>query len=113
MNENAHLDMDALSELREVMGEEFNVLLKTFINDSAQRIDTLRMALNSQDADALGKAAHSFKGSSMNIGATQLGQLCLKAETAGRQGDLSGVESVIEGIAEEFSQVRDLLEAMS
>ncbi|MCH8496914.1 MAG: Hpt domain-containing protein [Marinobacter sp.] len=113
MNENTHLDMDALSELREVMGEEFNVLLETFINDSAQRINALHSALHSEDADALGKAAHSFKGSSMNIGATQLGHLCLKVETAGRQGDLTGVESVIADITEEFAQVRHLLEAMS
>ncbi|WP_111497724.1 Hpt domain-containing protein [Marinobacter bohaiensis] len=110
MNDKPHLDDEALAELREVMESEFDVLITTYLNDSRERLDTLRSALGSRNTDAFTKSAHSFKGSCINIGAPRLGALCGDAELAGKEGRLDAAADVLTDIEDEFSVVRGLLE---
>ncbi|MFE8069510.1 Hpt domain-containing protein [Marinobacteraceae bacterium S3BR75-40.1] len=113
MSETEHLDHEALAELQEVMEDEFDILVNTYLSDSKVRIETLAHALADQDSDAFAKAAHSFKGSCINIGALQLGDLCFTAEKAGKEGDLSDGQAMLEAINAEFRtvsrQLRDYL----
>ncbi|TVP55239.1 MAG: Hpt domain-containing protein [Halomonadaceae bacterium] len=109
MNEISHLDHEALSELQEVMEDEFEILISTFLQDSSERIQHLHQALESEAADDFSKAAHSLKGSSINIGATVLGERCKVAENAGRAGQLSPDQVV--AIEEEFTLVEAQLKA--
>lgn len=110
MNEHAHLDDEALAELREVMDDDFSILLTTFIDDSGERVSALKNLFGAADAEAFSKAAHSFKGSCINIGAPRLGDLCLEAEQMGRSGDLSGAEDLLARIEQEFETVKTLLQ---
>ena len=109
MNEIQHLDHEALAELREVMDDDFQILIATFLSDSQERVRTLRSALEAGDAEAFAKAAHSFKGSCINIGAPLLGRLCLEAEQLGRSGALSSGADLIDRIETEFAEVRRAL----
>ena len=59
MNDRPHLDEEALAELQDVMDDEFDVLIHTYLNDSAERIAALRSALAAGDADALVRK-HAF-----------------------------------------------------
>lgn len=110
MSDRSHLDEEALAELQDVMENEFDVLIHTFISDSAERVAALRAALEAGDADALAKTAHSFKGSSINIGAPRLGALCMEVEQAGRASQLADADSILLRVESEFRQVRDMLE---
>lgn len=110
MNERAHLDDEALAELREVMDDDFTVLITTFIEDSVARVAALKQTLQAADAEAFSKAAHSFKGSCINIGAPLLGELCLEAERMGRTGDLTGAKALLDDIEAEFDTVNSLLQ---
>lgn len=105
MNDTNHLDHEALSELQEVMEDEFEILISTFLQDSSERIQHLHLALERQAADEFSKAAHSLKGSSINIGAPVLGECCQLAEAAGRAGDLSHSQLQVVAIEEEFARV--------
>jgi len=109
MNDTQHLDDEALAELKEVMDDDFQILITTFLADSRERLGSLREALDAGDAATFAKAAHSFKGSCINIGAPLLGVLCLEAEQLGRSGDLSGAPELIGRIESEFEQVRESL----
>lgn len=103
-----HLDPDVLSGLQEVMEGEYPKLLDTFLDDSQKRVEALRKARD--DAKALGRIAHSFKGSSGNLGAVRLAQLCqrLEVESAGPAvGDLGGL---VDQIDREFALVRPMYE---
>lgn len=104
-----HLDVEALTELREVMDDEFSVLIETYLKDSIMRISSIHKALEHNDADALHKAAHSFKGSCGNIGAPQLADLCRQMEESGRDGDLSNTGALLEQMTAEFEEVKSLL----
>ena len=103
-----HLDPDVLTGLQEVMESEYPKLLDTFLDDSKKRIDALRKSRG--DAKALGRIAHSFKGSSGNLGAVRLAQLCqrLEAESVELTADLG---ALVDQIDHEFALVRPLYES--
>lgn len=104
-----HLDHEALAELKEVMEEDFETLLSTYLNDSRQRITSLASAVEAGDPESFARTAHSLKGSCINIGAMRLGQLCAKAEHTGRSGGLEGADSDLEVITAEFEIVTEQL----
>ena len=100
--EKPHVDPDVLDALQEVMEDEYPLLLDTFLNDSKVRLSELHQA---RDPLALGHAAHSFKGSSSNMGAVQLAELCRELEERARQPLLADVEDLIHRIDREFATV--------
>jgi len=103
-----HLNRDVLSALQEVMGDEYSMLLDTFLADSEERLSQLH---ETGDAETLGATAHSFKGSCSNMGATRLAQLCHELEQRSKQKPLSGIERLVGEIDGEFAIVRPLYEA--
>lgn len=103
-----HVDRDVLNALQEVMEDEYPALLDTFIADSEERLCILR---NAEDAAQLMNAAHSFKGSSSNMGAIRLTELCNELEQRAKQESLAGIEKLVDEIDEEFAIVRPLYEA--
>nr|WP_178110775.1 MULTISPECIES: Hpt domain-containing protein [Pseudomonas] len=90
------------------MESEYPKLLDTFLDDSQKRIDALRKSRG--DAKALGRIAHSFKGSSGNLGAVRLAQLCqrLEVESVELSADLG---ALVDQIDHEFALVRPLYES--
>lgn len=109
MNASHHLDHEALAELKEVMQDDFQILISTFLSDSRERIRALQVALADSDAASFAKAAHSFKGSCINMGAPRLGELCLEAERKGREGSLAGAAQLVKKIEAEFEAVHGAL----
>ncbi len=59
-----------------------------------------------QNAEELGSAAHSFKGSSSNMGAVALASLCQQLEERARRPPLYGIEDLINRIDLEFVEVQ-------
>jgi HPt (histidine-containing phosphotransfer) domain-containing protein len=112
MSDNNHIDTDTLNMLKEVMEDGFENLLNTFISDSKGRIEDLRQAISVGDDDGVRRAAHSLKGSSGNLGANPLAALCLSVESRGKDGDLSGLETELEKIEQEYQQVAAIMKAM-
>ena len=52
------------------------------------------------------KLAHSFKGSSANLGAQPLADICFKLESMGRDGVLDGAQEAYEQLKAEYAHVR-------
>ncbi len=104
-----HLDLEILSELKEVMGEEFTFLIEVFKTDSIVRISAIKEALASKDPDAVRRAAHSFKGSASNMGAIRLTNLCRKLEEIGGSGNINEAEVIAEEIVDAYSHVEKAL----
>lgn len=102
-----HVDPDVLSQLRDVMEGDYAVLLETFLEDSHNRVVQLRKAL---DPNAVGQAAHSFKGSSSNMGALALASLCSRLEQCAKQPGDCDIPQLIQQIELEFDLVRPIYE---
>lgn len=103
-----HLDPDVLSALREVMEDDFSTLIDTFLADSEERLQQLTVAV---DAARILETAHSFKGSSSNMGAIRLAELCHDLEQQAKEQNPSGIKTLISEITREFALVRPLYEA--
>ncbi|TDT39278.1 HPt (histidine-containing phosphotransfer) domain-containing protein [Halospina denitrificans] len=109
MSDQQHLDHEALTELRDVMEDEFNILINTFLQDADERLRQLSEAARAEDADSFRKVAHSFKGSCINIGAPILAECCFAAEQAGREDNLSQSGQQVAAIEEELATVSEQL----
>ncbi|MEH6566118.1 MAG: Hpt domain-containing protein [Halopseudomonas sp.] len=100
------VDNAALEALRELMQEDYPLLLETFLGDAKLRLSQLREALVNEDLEAYRQAAHSFKGSCGNMGALALERACLNAENAALQGDTADASYCYSRIRERFTRLQ-------
>lgn len=118
---NNPVDLNVLSTLRDVMEAEYPALLKVFISDSTLRVNDMILLLRdptfttsaTASLQRLGLMAHSFKGSTGNMGATHLSELCLQLEEQGRgmvEADDAQIRSLVSQIRDEFFVVRAIFE---
>nr|WP_178131952.1 Hpt domain-containing protein [Pseudomonas sp. C2B4] len=89
------------------MEDEFSTLIDTFLADSEERLQQLSVVT---DAARILETAHSFKGSSSNMGAIRLAELCHDLEQRAKARNLSGIETLMAEITREFAFVRPLYE---
>ena len=100
-----HMDPKVVSALRDVMEGGFEDLLDTFLSDSEERLDQLR---STHEAHDLSLVAHSFKGSSSNMGAIRLAQLCGILEDRAKKSPLVGIDELVSKVTSEYKMVRRL-----
>ncbi|WP_178121103.1 MULTISPECIES: Hpt domain-containing protein [unclassified Pseudomonas] len=103
------MDREVLVGLQEVMEGDYPHLLDTFLDDSQKRVEALRKARD--DAKALGRIAHSFKGSSGNLGAVRLARLCQRLEVESAKNEISDLGNLVDQIDHEFALVKPLYES--
>lgn len=98
--------------LRDITGgdRELERELFTIYFESADECLTgMRASIPVEDADEWRKQAHALKGSSMNLGADQLGMLC---QTAQKNPDLpiDQKQALLAEIESEYERVRECLQ---
>ncbi|AQZ95009.1 Hpt domain-containing protein [Halopseudomonas phragmitis] len=103
------LDQEVQANLRELMQDDFALLLATFRSDAQQRLHLMSYCLDCQDWEGFRQQAHSFKGSCGNIGARALEQSCLAAELAGQQADGDRAKQALADMRRCFQRLQPLL----
>jgi len=88
-------------------------LLASFTAATPRRLTALHEAIAAGDTDALYREAHTLKGSSANMGAWRMAQLCGDLETLSQTNDLSQAASILTSIEAEYERVRVALEQVS
>lgn len=109
------LDPDRIAMLRELDdgdGELMATLVQEYKSDSGQQLATMRQALVDADASALGRAAHTLKGSSANLGAERLAGLCAQIQELGHAGELDGADSLVAAASTELGRVNSALDQL-
>jgi HPt (histidine-containing phosphotransfer) domain-containing protein len=84
-------------------------LIDIYLNETPTQIQTMVKALDTQDHYMLTIAAHTLKGSSLNLGAKQLGAACFRLEELGRSGIPISASINTKEIESEFEQVKAIL----
>ncbi len=106
------LDRAALGNLRELGGPEMlEELAEMFDHDARDGLAELEKAFEEGDASAVKVIAHKLKGSSGNMGAKRMSEICAKLENVGASGDLSDARGLLEGLKAEVERVRPALAA--
>lgn len=103
-----HLDEATLTELESLLEDDFIDLVETFLSDSQHRFDDLTQTVNSTVAEDIRRAAHSFKGSSLNVGAIRLSSLCKALEDQAREGRVAQARDYLDRIQDEMAVVDQL-----
>ena len=102
------VDAAAIERLREI-GDGDVAFLKdvfsAFESDTTQRLLALRQTLAAGDITGLKRAAHTIKGSGLNVGASALSAFSLQLEQMAGAGKLEGAVELIGRIEEEFKRV--------
>ena len=84
-------------------------LIDIYLNETPKQIQTIMAAINEQNLTSLTIVAHTLKGSSLNLGAKQLGALCFKLEGLGRSGQPIPAGTNTKEIETEFELVKTML----
>lgn len=104
------VDAETIEQLREVMEDEFEDLLQTYLETAPNEIGRICNALRLIDADALAHSAHTLKGSSANLGAMQLSALCKDLEALGKAKQVDDETArLVDLIGSEYEKVQALL----
>jgi len=84
-------------------------VVKRFLEDMPRQIEALKGFLESGDAAAAQRQAHTIKGASANVGGERLRNAALQVETAVRNGDLSRAASLIPEIDLQFDRLKEAM----
>ncbi|WP_394169474.1 Hpt domain-containing protein [Saccharospirillum alexandrii] len=104
-----HLDVTILGELQALLEDDFPDLIDTFLSDARVRVRELVRTVDSGVAEDIRQSAHSFKGSTLNVGAKQLSSLCRELEDLARSGRTQGSKGLVDRIEVELNQVEKLM----
>jgi len=79
------LDLTVIEELKQIMQNEMGHLFEIYLEDCETKIKQLADAMLASDCELTRRIAHSLKGSSRNVGAKQLADICELLELAARE----------------------------
>jgi HPt (histidine-containing phosphotransfer) domain-containing protein len=85
----------------DVLGE----VLRLFLDEVPRRVARLKAAWDDRNAGELQRAAHSLKGSSGNIGAHHMYEICKQLDERGTAGDFNAARHLIDSLDEEYTRV--------
>jgi HPt (histidine-containing phosphotransfer) domain-containing protein len=97
---NSPIDFHVLQSLRELDDEDdpdfLGELIKIYLLDAPQHLETIKEAIFLGDADSLKLASHTLKSSSANLGAVSFSEVCKELELMGRVAVESGGEQIFD-----------------
>jgi HPt (histidine-containing phosphotransfer) domain-containing protein len=105
----AALDAESIARLRALAEASEPSLLDqiftAFLQDSAERIRTLRDALSGSDPELIRRAAHALRGASANVGALQMADVARRLEGIGDKNGENSAAELIDELEGEFGRV--------
>jgi len=102
------LDADRIRELQELAGGDaalLQELVELFLRSAPELLGQMRHAAEDEDAAALRRAAHILKGSSGQMGALRMQELCGIIESLAGTGSLVGVALLLTELSVAFERV--------
>ncbi|MGQ0665783.1 MAG: response regulator [Nitrospiraceae bacterium] len=107
----AAVDPAVLTDLRQLdeTGALLTTLISDFLDETPRLEEQMQAAVRRSDATGLVEAAHKLKGSSGNLGAGRMQQLCGELQTLGRTKALAQAGARIAQLEAEFMLVRTVL----
>jgi HPt (histidine-containing phosphotransfer) domain-containing protein len=102
MSSETPIDPEAIENLRALTPDDPDSFLRDiigiFLEDTPARIADLRQSLAAGDRDSFTRAAHSIKGSSSNLGATQLREISAELEQRGKTEGIAGLATRVDDL---------------
>jgi HPt (histidine-containing phosphotransfer) domain-containing protein len=106
--------LEALKQFQQIGEPDFvTELIDLFLDDTEVQLESLRVAVSKNDVPEVRRLAHLVKGSSGNIGATGLAELCHEIEKLDCDTGLydSYVQNLLLKLQDEFRRVSEAFKA--
>jgi len=96
MSENSILSVMLFSQMRrEMQVADIEWLIDLFLKEIPRYMNELENSIVNQDSEALYFAAHKFKGSSANVGAESIVNICKQLEILGKSNDMEQAAAIV------------------
>ena len=92
--------------------EHFCEIIFMYLEQTSKQISLLHEAFTQQKLDTISRISHQIKGSSANMGASQLASACSRLENESKAGNLSVIEHLLKEIAGTFDRTEVQLRAI-
>jgi len=104
------LCQNTIDRLQEATGDVFHEILDIYLKDAQKNLESIIASLLSHDTEKLLRLAHTLKGSSRNVGAIELSDLCESLEMDLRNGEHSNLDQRVNLISSSFENTLPLLQ---
>ncbi|HTR98096.1 MAG TPA: ATP-binding protein, partial [Bacteroidota bacterium] len=108
------LDPEKVAELRELGADDgpawLETLVRSFLRDSAGRVEKLRDAVAGGDVRSFEEVAHALKGSSATLGVTPMHAIAERLQALGRAGTIAATAPLITELERELHLAEHRLE---
>lgn len=105
-------DTDVLRRLNQLQQETDREcvleIIDIYCEEAPKLIAAMKAAKESGDSRAFAEASHTLKGSSMNLGAARMAELCSIFEEKGKLGALPSSAGDMNEVAEEFDHLASI-----
>lgn len=99
------IDNKVIDDLMEIGDKEFlDEMIDIFLSQSEGLIQEITQASETGNVSKLLKSSHKLKGSCLNLGASELGNICHQLEVMSKKADLSDVNKVIDLLDSVYQQ---------
>ena len=110
------LDSNAIGLLRELSVDEHENFINDFIDmyleQSIALIDGIKRHAEAGDGGELRASAHKLRGSSLNIGAMQVAEVCGELDKKGKRNDPAKLARLLERLDAAYIAVQEELEKL-
>jgi CheY-like chemotaxis protein/HPt (histidine-containing phosphotransfer) domain-containing protein len=86
------------------------IIMRAFLSDIPQQIDTLKKFIDAGDSTGAGRQAHTIKGAAANVEGVSLREVAFEMEKAGKAGELDSVKSLFGALELQFNRLREAME---
>lgn len=95
-------DFNIINSLKEMdePGEPsfYTELITVYLGQSPGLIDDIRKSYAARNSDQMGRAAHTLKGSSLNVGLRKFADICKDIELKGKHNDFDDIDKLLENL---------------
>jgi len=109
LTDDSSLDRTVFGKLREILGPNLQQAVTPYLEDMPLNLEQLETAVEQKDADTVRSLAHTIKGSSGNLGATNMIQLARKVEELEQAGKIDAIHPLLSQLRSAFDDVAILL----
>ena len=106
--------LDRIAAVRSMGGDEsmFETFIDLFIEDSANQIAIIEEAIAQDDAERLGRAAHSLRGAAATMYAERIAEVASRLEMMGHDETISDAQAVLPRLLEDFTALKKYVRSL-
>ena len=103
------MDFKQLAENLELEENEFLELIGLFVKTGYSDLNKLQSAIEAGDTEEAARVSHSIKGTSVNLGLTEIFELAKRIEMSVRNNDLYGATEAANRIKQQLDGIAKIL----